>query len=528
MPGKNYRLTGLTVLCLVILIPAVLLAQDDQSRAVNLFQNYLDLIASGNYESARDLWLPEIAARDSRLGINYDGIEIKSDCGSPAMYATSLVRPSLNQSYSNNTALDSTSFRFNFTAQLGEQKLPHTYFMKRRGQDYWFVHPQDIYAAAWPVEESKYFRFHINPASDKYFNEYGVASLDDFVEQIAARINIPPERLAVLAQSKIDYFLCGSEAEVGKIAGTVTRGVYDLASDAVITCIFPHYHEVGHLLVNFKLQNLALFTRSFMQEGTAVFLGGRWQRSPEVMLDFGEYIVRYDIANLDSILINADTANPLGADINYPVAACLVDYLITNIGLDKFFALYRALSGDYSFYTDENIDSLKQILVAATGRKWDDLQADFIKYCTNRPPEKTKIFPGEITDAKPLVTDRGLEIAASDKWINIIYRPDSVEKTDASFLFDKSGSMKEKKSTLFDEQFKGKETFSGYRYGIRLDKNEIGVYDYFTNQLIAKYVRDFSPSAEYYDSTANRLSAHFDRSVLGDKVPDMTDHQLIK
>ncbi|SYZ72481.1 exported hypothetical protein [Candidatus Zixiibacteriota bacterium] len=528
MSEKKLRLAGLIILSLMILQPAAVRAQGDETKIVGLFQNYLDLIVSGNYESARGLWHPDISTRDNRLGINYEGIEIKSDCGSPAVYATKQVRNALLQSYPTVAALDSDYYRVNFLAQMGEQKLSHYYYMKKFGQDFWFIQPQDYFAVTWPVKESKYFRFHVNPVSEKYFNDYGVSSLDDFIDRVATRINIPPERLAVLAQNKIDYYLCSNETEVGRITGHVTRGEYDLASDAVITCIFPHYHEVGHLLVNFKLQNLPLFTRSFMQEGTAVFLGGRWQRSSDVMLDFGGYIVRYDIANLDSILINADTANPLGADINYPVAACFADYMITNSGLDKFFTLYRALSGDYASYIDANVDSLKNIITSVTGRKWDDLQTDFTNFCKIRLPKEARIFPGDVVTSQALVTEKGFDLSASDKWIKVVYHPDSTEKTDASFLFDKDAGMKEKKSTLFDEQFKGKETFAGYRYGIRLDKNEIGVYDYFTNQLIAKYVRDFNPSPAYYDSTANRLTAFFDWSVLGDKIPEMADHELIE
>jgi len=76
--------------------------------------------------------------------------------------------------------------------------------------------------------------------------------------------------------------------------------------------------------------------------------------------------------------------------------------------------------------------------------------------------------------------------------------------------------------------FKDNIPFEGYRYGIVGDVNEIGLYDYGINQLIAKYVFNFNPDPTYYDSTTKTISAYFNLDLLDDVKKDFGDSKIIE
>lgn len=515
-------------LFLILCSPSFSQDKSDEVLCNELMQNYFDLIISGNYTSALDLWEPSALARAERLAINYSDISIKPDCGSPVIYDFARLQQFLYSNIASPKIIDSGLVRVEMQFRLGDEKIVHSYFLRKKDGYFWIIYPQDYYAVDWPISESKYFRFHVNPKQEVFFNDVAVKSLDDYVEKTAKKIIIPPERLALLAEKKIDYYYCGGEEEVQKISGETTKGIYDPGSDAIISCIFPHYHEVTRLLINFKLKELPLFTLPFMQEGTAVYLGGRWQRAPQVMLDFGEYILNYKIIELDSLLADKSDPNTVSADISYPVDACLMEYLFSTLGSDKFFGLYRALSGDYNYFLNSTPDSASQILASQTGKSWEQIKTDLEAFLKTQKSRGGLIFPGEIKTGKEIVKDSGLVISSSDKWLKIEYYANKDDKTDVNFLFGKDTTMAGKQSAIFIEQYKDTRSFEGYRFGIRLDRNEVGLYDYSTNQLMAKYVHDFDPGPNYYDSVSGKYSAYFDINLLGKNLPNKTDYTIIR
>ncbi|UCD95251.1 MAG: hypothetical protein JSU69_04165, partial [Candidatus Zixiibacteriota bacterium] len=268
-------------------------AGTDDSRSRNLMQYYFDLVKSGNFESAQGLWEPSTQARAARLNIEYDNAPVKTDCGSPVIYNFERVKDLIPAGLYSMANIDSGVIRWKFEGEIDGEKFRHFYFTADIGGYYWLIKPQDYYAKDWPLEVSKYFRFYISPDRVDHFNNIIVEALDAFVDEAAERILIAPERMNLLAEQKIDYYLCSSENEVDKLSGQRSRGVYDRGSDAVITTFIPHYHQVALLMINFKLRTLPLFTQSFLRMGLATYLGGRWQRAPEVVFDFGDYILKY-------------------------------------------------------------------------------------------------------------------------------------------------------------------------------------------------------------------------------------------
>jgi hypothetical protein len=519
----------LFVILLILGSSNLTLAQEkpDEITATELISYYFDLFLSGNYESAAQLWEPTALERATRLGIEYDGIPVKPDCNSPVQYDFARMREFHYSGVQSRVLVDSGIFRLKFAALAGGTRIEHNYLARKFGKDFWFIFPQDYYTAGWPTRESKYFRFHINPAAESFCNELAVQSLDDFVENTAAKILIPKERLVLLAEKKIDYYFCLNEAEVTKISGENTKGVYDLCSDAIITSIFPHYHEVAHLLVNFKLQHLPLFTAPFMQEGSSVWLGGRWQRAPQVMVDFGRYILKYGVTEIDSILITDKTGGSIGSDIAYPVSAAFVEFIFNTLGPEKYFDLYRRLSGDFQFIQNMRVENISGTIAESFGRSWDEIKKEFDKSLGTGDP-RGLIYPGKVATQKDILNDSGLTLSLSDRWLQVLFHPDSSSKIEIGLIFGKNAALADKNSSLYNEQYKTGHPFAGYRYGIRIDKNEIGLYDYATNQLLAKYVHDFNPNPGYYDSTANNYTAYFDVALLKNILPAQGDYEILK
>jgi hypothetical protein len=500
----------------------------DNRLSQELLIYYFDLVLSGNYESAAGLWEPSSFARSNRLGIEYENIAVKADCGSPIIYDYDRMKKFLGQGVQSVAIIDSQVIRWKFKAELDKERISQFYYTAKVGKYYWLITPQDYYARDWSIEESKYFRFYINPKKDRFYNDIAAQSLDDFIEKVAGEISISADRLELLSEMKIDYYLCNSRHEVALLSGRNQQGVYDPASDAVITNFMPHFHQVSLLLINYKLQKLPFFTIPFIREGLASTLGGRWQRSPEVVFDFGAYILKYGILNIDSVFVSTVYDNQDNGDICDPVGACLTEYLWTELGLENFFELYWALSGDYQFVKAISDDDIKVKITEAMGQDYDTFKADFMSLVTDRKIHRGLINPGSIKTDEEIINDNGLIVSVSNKWLKIEYQAEKDIEPNISLLFDKVSAMDNKVSMLFLEQNKDKVEYNGYRYGIKLDKNEIGLYDFAANLIKAKYVDDFDSDTDYYDNSSNKITAYFDIDLLGGVLPGRKDYTILK
>lgn len=492
---------------------------------------YFDLILSGNYESAAGLWEPSSMARANRLGIEYDNMMVKADCNSPVIYDFDRMRNYIGQGMHSMAVIDSQVIRWKFSIEKWERnkdKISHFYYTTKSDGYYWLITPQDYYARDWTIEESRYFRFYINPLKEQYFNNIAAESLDDFVNKVAEKISIPPERMKLLEEMKIDYYLCKNQHEVTSLTGKKQPGIYDKASDAIITSLMPHYHKVALLMVNFKLRKLPMFTVPFLREGLAGILGGRWQRSPEVVNDFGAYILKYGILEIDSLFENVEPEKPDGGDISSPVGACLTDYLWTKLGMEKFFDLYRDLSGNYRYTRDMSAVKIKTQITNAMAQDWEPFKSDFMSYVTMDRADKGLIRPGDVRTDQVLINENGLMISTSTEWLKIEYEVGKGADPKISLLFNKVSEMDGKISMLYLEQHKNDTAYAGYRYGIHLDKNEIGLYDYAANLIIAKYVDDFTTDTDYYDEATNKIVAYLDINLLDAALPGDGKYLILK
>ncbi|MBN2227496.1 MAG: hypothetical protein JW763_09040 [candidate division Zixibacteria bacterium] len=488
---------------------------------------YLDLLAFRNIESAEGLWVPSAVERANRLGIEYENIIFKPDCNSPAVYCYDQLKEYFVNSLRTQSPLDTDAFlKIKFDIKPHEKRYEYFYYMQLSGEYFWFTFAEDYYAREWSTRKTKFFRVHVHPRMSAHYNDFAANALDRFVETVAERLTISKDRLKILEEQKIDYFLCERQYDIDNMCNTKADNFYNQASDAVFSVNFPDFQIVARPLVNFHLQTLPYATVPFLRDGLAVYLGGSWQRSAPVLLDFGEYLLHNRVVEIDSLLVPSDSVPPF--DLTSPASAVLVDYLVQKLGWETFFAQYRELSGSVTDVDKLSALTIKRSLAKYLKDEWRNIIAAINAHADNRDMHGGAIFPGIIKTNKKLLNDSGLVVSRSDDWVQIEYTAPAGSKPDLALFFGKSKELFDKKSSLRDEQYDRDPNLIGYRFSVRVDKNEIGLYDYATNQLVAKYVYDFDPDDNYYDKKKNHITAYFDIRLLDGILPQKDDCLILR
>ncbi|HEY3250125.1 MAG TPA: hypothetical protein VGK25_03300 [Ignavibacteria bacterium] len=216
-----------------------------------------------------------------------------------------------------------------------------------------FVSPSGYFTRNWIEKESKYFKFRIS--EPKYFNDYCIKRLDWFVDSLCGLLEVEPERQKLLEEEKIYYTFCKDENEVEKITGYRSKGITLLAADEIVTAYQTHFHEIAHLLINFKLRNPGLYTLPFFMEGFAVAVGGRGGMAPNVVTDLGYYLQQTHFLSYDSILTNESFYRE-DANMTYAVSGLYNSFLLKELGGKEYLDLYSKVNG--------NLDQVRNIQVS--------------------------------------------------------------------------------------------------------------------------------------------------------------------
>jgi hypothetical protein len=146
----------------------------------------------------------------------------------------------------------------------------------------------------WKKQSGKYFDFLIS--DEKLFNSYCIDKLDEVCgDEPHQLLKYNDSELQLLKEQKILYVFCSNQDEIVSITGSVSKGRYLSEHDAVVTTYSCHFHEVAHLLLNYKIKENSLYPIPFLQEGFAVATGGRGGQSNNVLNDVGYFIARYKL-----------------------------------------------------------------------------------------------------------------------------------------------------------------------------------------------------------------------------------------
>ena len=523
----------LTIL-LVTLAAASVSADRSNVRLVGVMQQYFDLLANDNLEVAGDMWMPEALERSGRFGISYPGVALKVDAVSPLIQhleekQSSPILPV--KSYEQLTSEEAgTWYKMEYSEIFGAELERHHYYAQERGDWFWLGYPQDFYAAGWPVVETEYLRIHVHPDVENFLNGAVLAATDRFIRAMADTLELDSDKLDEMADLKIEYFYLPSESMFQEITGYRGKGMLDLASNDIISSTFPHFHEMTHLLVNIRLGEVPVYTLPLFREGLAVRYGGRWGKKASALLDLAVFLHREEFVVLDSLLTMDGFNSGATADLVYPLAGLFSAFVIDERGLDDYFEAYRQLSGpndSLRALTREQVQTV--ICETCSFDSWDDARERFEKYMNNRLSDHIGAQPGQLKNGKALFATDNVRVTADDDWRGFVFSYDTTMRAPSgNFLFARDDGLDGKLSSMFEAHYEGVEDFSGYRYGVRFDKNEAGLYDYVTNELLAKYVWGITPSDEYHDSTAHTISLRLRKSLLEkDRLPNDNDYRFL-
>jgi hypothetical protein len=519
------RMQQLGVVTAVLLAAALSSsAADERYRdATPVITQYFDLISSGNYDIAGDMWTPEAIERSSRFGIKYTGIPIKADCNSPVIRMPDQAKANLTTSIRKYEELDSAIwYRLEYADVYGSTLMKYNYYLQRRGDWLWLGFPQDFYAASWPVTESRYLRVHMHPEARKYVNPAALAEADKFVEQAGRRLGMSDSTLQQIALSKIEYFLCPSDSVVEQLTGFRVVGTLDLASNDVVSADFPHFHELTHLLINIRLGELPLYTLPVMREGLATSLAGRWGKGAAPLMDLAVFLYQDSLIVLDSIFTMQGFDSESGADMVYPVAGMFTAFLEEKIGMAGLLDLYLGLSGPFDEVNGLSAAAVHdKIVAAAKVADWSALKAEYDTYVTRHRNEREMALAGAGERRKKIVSDGRAAVYDDGDWLAFEF---SMAPGDSlcqgNLVFGPADALKGQASLLFENQYGVDRKFDGYRFGVRFDQNEAGLYDYASNLLLAKYICGISPSEGYFDANQKKVAFRFRKTALNGILPE--------
>lgn len=406
-------------------------------------------------------------AKSKRLGISYDGVKRK------ALLTYEIPSEIKDGIVSGKYKYEIKELPFADTYTEVTFSVPEINFKKIYYFDNGFVYSSTYHTWGWQKKESKYFNFRLQ--EPKYFNDYCIKRLDDFVDMMADTLGFTSVERELLENEKLFYTFCSDEKEVENITGFRSKGMAILASDEVITAYQTHFHEVAHLLINYKLKNLSIYTLPFFLEGFAVAMGGRGGMAPRVVTDIGAYLQTTGFLTYDSILTNEQFYSN-DANMTYALSGLYNSFLFNELGMEKYLELYKKINGDL-----DHVKSItkQQIELPA--------QEKFISYLTAYNNEKI-MFVDEKDTTEPLwIPLMNGNFVFKENYIKIYV----VDKFKVGFLNITIDSSYV--SRKYEEIYK--QTNNKYsKYLITASANSIDIYNLFNDELIYSYSKGLSIS----------------------------------
>jgi len=222
-------------------------------------------------------------------------------------------------------------------------------------QDSMLISPYKLQSRDWQVHTGTYIEYRVS--DDKVFKPEQLEILDNFCEYLLELLQVSPARQELLKENKLIYYRCVARDDIIRLTGYNCRGMGILAEDAVVSLYPCHFHELCHLMINFALQDVSLYTHPFLQEGFAVALGGRGGKNPDVLLDIAVFICEVGFMSPEG-LFDASYFRANDASFTYPVSGLYNRFLLEKIGIEQYFILYRAYSNSTGDFIKISFSSL--------------------------------------------------------------------------------------------------------------------------------------------------------------------------
>jgi hypothetical protein len=236
-----------------------------------------------------------------------------------------------------------------------------------------------------------------------------------------------------------------------------------------------------------------------------------------VMLYLGGYIYRSGNCEWADLLAQESVKswedNP---DFTYPVAGLFCKFLFEKIGREKYFQLYRQLSGNEVEVRAMTEKNFQDAVTAITGKDWVALQAEFKAYVAKQ--SSAGILAGS-PDRGKLVFESGttefqIRILEDSAYYNVEITPKAGDAK-AAVLIGESDAQGPYESFLFKEYFPDS-AWKRQHYALMFSVGEVGTYDFYTNAITGKYSVGFSSGEPILKPGSNQYRFRVEKQLLGD------------
>jgi hypothetical protein len=449
-------------------IPVIIAALTAVTFSQSIPQKFFDALIFDKPEIVEFVNKDEIT-RSERLGIVYSGVRNKS-----------LIGFEIPEEI--NTGIQSSKYKYEISERAVENsftevtfKVPELNFTRKCYFKDGFISNSNYVSRNWKEIESKYFSFRLQ--EPKYFNDYCIKRLDDFVDMVADTLGFTISEKRILEQKKIGYIFCESEKEVEEITGFKARGMAMLGSDEVVTSFQTHFHEVAHILINYKLKKLGLYTLPFFMEGFAVAVGGRGGMAPRVVTDLGFYLQKTGFLTYDSIITNEQFYSQ-DANMTYAVSGLYNSFLLSELGGEKYLELYKKVNGDLEYVKGLSLNSV----ILPDNSKWEQYLAYFDQH-----PEI--YFDAKDTASSSTVYNIGMLPVFKNGVIKFFI-------VDYFFIgFDElKGKLNMYTSRLFLSMFPKDSDLADNmnEYGIFVDSSSVKVVNFYNDEIVISYIKNLA------------------------------------
>ena len=507
----RWRGAVLAVLFAVLAVPGDGVSGTDHADTgpADLVNRYIELVRRGEFRAATGLWSADFLTAAARLGIVYPDAVLPFDMASPLTLHLADLQAGAARLEVGAGDLSGDDFTVP-VALAGAGGGPAYRYAVIREDDTWRL-ANLAWAATrdWPRTESNYFAIICQDSS--LLSESAVASLDDFVAATAVRFGLSPAHLDHLRDVKIPYILA-DDATVERLTGYATKGMGDLSAGLLVSSQFPHYHEAAHLLVNYALGAAPLHPLPALQEGLATLVGGRWGRSPAVILHMAWANAEMGFAAVADILTRGGFQSAAGgADASYPAAALLCDLIAADAGWPALLDLQRTLAEPPGPGRDAN--AIAAVIGRACGWSPERPLPNLIAAWEQRREmyRRAGVAPGGWPD-RPAPTGDDVDVAVVDG--DLVFAVPGAEAMVALLPAATPGEA-EAGSPLFAELLPDR-PYQGERCGIRCSASSISVYDFTTNRLVGVWVGDFAGEPGGAAAAPGRLVFRVDGNLLPD------------
>lgn len=330
----------------------------------------------------------------------------------------------------------------------------------------------------WPLLETRYFRIR-HPAGHPV-DQGACDLLDAFVEETVARLG---GEAADFSATPMPYVVADATA-VEDLTGHPTVGMVDVAGGTVISSHFPHFHEASHLLAGRLWPDLSVHVLPVFQEGLACLLGGRWGRSPAVVLHQGWVQLDWGtIAPADILTAEGFHGAAGGPAAAYAVAALICDAIVADGGWEALGRLYREFSGPAA-----GASAAEVAAAAARACGWGgkDPLAGLDEAVRARAAlwRRCGVAPDPLSAGGP---GTGIEIQPGSWRVHV-----TTGAYPAALLWgEPTGDPTARSSSVFREQLPDR-IWLGRRWGLVCRPTSVSLYDFTANRLTGVWVGDFT------------------------------------